>query len=115
MPLPKYQSHKVVGAARIIDIQPKKKGGALLILDYFDSKDPNGAPTRVKVSSKFVKKHEPRIGGYFVEYPDGYCSWSPKEAFESGYSRVIIRGRQMVDQQETVELPPIPTANPDDD
>lgn len=23
--------------------------------------------------------------GYFVEYPDGYQSWSPKEAFEDAY------------------------------
>ncbi len=26
------------------------------------------------------------IGGYVVKYPDGYISWSPKEAFEEGYS-----------------------------
>lgn len=23
--------------------------------------------------------------GYIVKYPDGYISWSPKEAFESAY------------------------------
>ena len=23
--------------------------------------------------------------GYFVEYPDGYTSWSPKKVFEEGY------------------------------
>ena len=26
--------------------------------------------------------------GYFVRYPDGYTSWSPKEAFESAYREV---------------------------
>lgn len=24
-------------------------------------------------------------GGYFVEYPDGYTSWSPKKVFEEAY------------------------------
>lgn len=27
------------------------------------------------------------IGGYFIRYDDGYESYSPKEAFESGYAR----------------------------
>lgn len=36
----------------------------------------------------YVRKHSPKVGGYFVVYPDGYQSWSPEEAFESGYTRV---------------------------
>ena len=27
----------------------------------------------------------PLLDGYAVKYPDGYISWSPKEAFESAY------------------------------
>lgn len=27
-------------------------------------------------------------GGYYVEYEDGYVSWSPTKAFEEGYSVV---------------------------
>jgi len=26
--------------------------------------------------------------GYYVEYEDGYKSWSPKEAFEKGYVEI---------------------------
>lgn len=29
--------------------------------------------------------------GYFVKYPDGYESWSPKETFENAY-RLITKG-----------------------
>lgn len=28
---------------------------------------------------------EPARGGYKVKYPDGYISWSPKDAFEEAY------------------------------
>lgn len=28
---------------------------------------------------------DPLREGYFVEYPDGYVSWSPKEVFEEAY------------------------------
>ena len=30
------------------------------------------------------------LGGYFVQYDDGYQSWSPAAAFESGYSPLTI-------------------------
>ena len=28
------------------------------------------------------------VGGYFVVYADGYRSWSPKKAFEDGYTKL---------------------------
>lgn len=31
------------------------------------------------------KDEDPARPGYLVEYPDGYQSWSPKEAFEDAY------------------------------
>ena len=36
----------------------------------------------------YVKKHNPQAGGYYVVYEDGYKSWSPAEAFESGYTKM---------------------------
>ena len=33
-------------------------------------------------------KHQPTVGGYYVVYKDGYKSFSPADAFESGYTRV---------------------------
>lgn len=40
------------------------------------------------VSRKYVIKHNPQVGGYYVVYSDGYKSWSPSQAFEEGYTRV---------------------------
>jgi hypothetical protein len=41
-----------------------------------------------EVSAEYVMRHKPQVGGYYVVYPDGYKSWSPAEAFESGYTRI---------------------------
>ena len=40
------------------------------------------------VDNEFMNKHKPVVGGYFVIYEDGYTSFSPAAAFESGYTRV---------------------------
>jgi hypothetical protein len=36
-------------------------------------------------SPSWMAKNKPEIGGYLVEYSDGYTSYSPKKAFEEGY------------------------------
>ena len=40
------------------------------------------------VDAAYVRKHQPKVGGYYVVYKDGYKSFSPAQAFEEGYSRV---------------------------
>jgi hypothetical protein len=40
-----------------------------------------------------MKKHRPQVGGYYVLYEDGYHSFSPAPAFESGYSLIPATGR----------------------
>lgn len=40
------------------------------------------------MSREWMTKHNPVVGGYLVLYDDGYCSFSPAEAFESGYTRI---------------------------
>lgn len=76
--LPEFDCHKRVRAAKIVDVMlvedPK---GASLVLD-------NGQATPVDLA--WIDKHTPSPGGYFVVYQDGYTSFSPAEAFESGYS-----------------------------
>lgn len=85
--LPRYQSHKVVQAMKIKDIHDptlpneESDGSRLLIPD-----DSTYAP--IKVDHQYMHKHRPRIGGYYVVYADGYQSYSPAEAFESGYTRI---------------------------
>ncbi len=40
------------------------------------------------VDATYVRRHQPKVGGYYVVYKDGYKSFSPAQAFEEGYSRV---------------------------
>lgn len=80
--LPQWKCHKVVGASRIIRIEPEDSrpgDDALLRLNMLAH-----APVHVKWD--WLAKHEPKVGGYYVEYEDGYTSFSPAEAFEKGYT-----------------------------
>lgn len=85
-----YQSHKVVLAAQVSGVAMLAAGlGAHL-------KTGPGALEFVEVDEKWLHRHTPQgqpvsslIGGYVVSYPgDGYLSWSPAEAFETGYTEV---------------------------
>jgi hypothetical protein len=40
------------------------------------------------VDQAYMDKHKPEVGGYFVQYDDGYKSFSPAKAFEEGYTRI---------------------------
>jgi hypothetical protein len=97
--LPRYRSHKEVWALKIAKVEILKPTIAELqaILDenpnqpeipgaIITPSDPGYGP--FVVTNAYVQKHEPKVGGYFVQYADGYKSWSPAEAFESGYTRV---------------------------
>lgn len=78
---PRYRSHKEVYAWKIKTVEPVAGGGAVLHVCE-DGYLP------IHVDAAYVVKHAPKQGGYLVIYQDGYRSWSPAEAFESGYSRV---------------------------
>jgi hypothetical protein len=41
-----------------------------------------------QVSDEYLLKHKPEVGGYYVQYDDGYKSFSPAKAFEEGYTRL---------------------------
>ena len=77
--MPKYKCHKNVWALKINRVER----GAVTLL-HFD--DQRYAP--ISVSYSFDEKHKPEAGGYYVVYEDGYESFSPAGAFESGYSLV---------------------------
>lgn len=83
--LPVYQCHKRVTALKIGGIIPGAEdtvmdGGSWTIIPA-DERYPE-----IEVSHEFVTKHKPEAGGYYVIYEDGYTSFSPAAAFESGYS-----------------------------
>lgn len=83
--LPRYQAIKVVEAALIVEVHGHRSGGGVLRLDLVDR---DGHQLEHIVSRAYMEKHAPKAGGYYVRYADGYESWSPAAAFESGYVRI---------------------------
>jgi len=93
MELPRWRSHKVVEAARIIAVDrdaPSSTSEAdppfTLTLEH------ENARFEEKVPRIWIEKHGPEVGsmvgGFFVRYMDGYLSWSPFDAFEAGYELI---------------------------
>ena len=80
MELPKYKCHKEVWALKIKMVGVNTQDGSGLITPE------DARYSAFEVSSEYMAKHNPVHGGYYVVYPDGYKSFSPPEAFESGYS-----------------------------
>jgi hypothetical protein len=74
--LPRYRSHKEVGALLIGDVH----GNLLFPAKHsFDASE---------VSDEYLTKHKPHGGGYYVRHHDGYESFSPAAAFEKGYTPI---------------------------
>lgn len=86
--LPKYNCYKQVSALRIKEIRQApadqeavNPGGDWILIPYEE-----GYPPVVVGHYNYYEKHRPEVGGYYVVYADGYKSYSPKQAFEEGYS-----------------------------
>ncbi|ABM32319.1 Gp49 family protein [Paracidovorax citrulli] len=88
--LPRYQSHKHVWALKIKDVahnpNPDRTGlscsssyGAMIYPEEQEYPP-------FEVSAEYVNKHRPQPGGYYVQYADGYLSYSPAQAFEGSYT-----------------------------
>lgn len=92
MQMPKYKSHKEVyglqSDAILLDSDKAHKencetdGSAMLV------------PVRkeygpIRVDREYLRKHDPRPGGYYVVYKDGYKSFLPAKAFEDGYTEIV--------------------------
>lgn len=87
--MPRYRSHKTVWALKIASIAfdadeaqttNRQTDGSAIITPA----EAGYAP--FKVDATYVGKHDPKAGGYFVQYADGYKSWSPADVFEDGYT-----------------------------
>ena len=87
MELPRYRSHKIVEAAKVVDVTLQDDGSAVVVLEI------PGAENQVySVSPSYMVRlnevtKDPR-GGYYVRYRDGFESWSPASEFVDGYSIV---------------------------
>lgn len=77
-----YKCHKVVRAARILEVYENTlvfgEGEEFLLSDSQKAK-----------FSRMAREAVLEIyQGYFVEYEDGYVSWSPVDVFEKGYTEL---------------------------
>lgn len=79
MPLPKYVSHKEVEAAKIKAIDTAGN----ITLFSFEGED---VPQIAVGAEELLHRPVPEVGMYLMIYNDGYVSFSPAEAFESGYT-----------------------------
>ncbi|WP_257827944.1 hypothetical protein [Burkholderia glumae] len=90
--MPKYVCHKQVWALKIKAIwpntDPSKSGLAGAIQDGATITPVEEGYAPFEVSESYIEKHKPQVGGYYVVYADGYKSFSPAEAFESGYTLI---------------------------
>lgn len=93
--LPKYRSHKIVQAAPIIAVSPQHD---YVVVENDTTRD----GVRIPVDPKLFARGVPEAGAYFVVYDDGYQSWSPKAAFEGGYTRIDERAAQRPEPVPTI-------------
>lgn len=85
--LPKYRSYKLVEALKIRRISREVPSVVAPANTHLIT--PEHGFDAFYVSDAYMEKHEPRVGGYWVRYADGYESYSPAAAFESGYTAVV--------------------------
>ena len=76
---PKYQSHKVVRAAKIVAIHDDGNGPDFVWVDPGTGTLERFIPTEVAMLGRA------QVGGYAVAYDDDFRSLSPKAPFEEGY------------------------------
>lgn len=82
--LPQYRCHKQVGAVKILSIRHLDDGSATL-----EAESDIGTVTfDVNPGWLHCFRGDDSDLGYFVRYADGYQSWSPTAAFESGYTKI---------------------------
>lgn len=81
--LPSYRSIKSVKAAKITRLNRTQDEPATVV-----TVDAGRWPMDIQVPDSWLQKHEPQVGGYFVVYQDGYCSYSPSGPFEKGHIRI---------------------------
>lgn len=81
--LPRWRSHKIVSADKIIGVQaPPDTYGAVVDRWVLEC----GIVVDVHRELAARAQGQILIGGYYVRYADGFQSWAPAAAFEEGYT-----------------------------
>lgn len=88
--MPRYKCHKEVWALKIKEIQqaPANQERMHAGGDWYLIPEDSSYGRVCVGHNDFVQKHNPKPGGYYVVYDDGYKSYSPAAAFESGYTLI---------------------------
>lgn len=78
MEMPRYVSHKKVWALEIESADPM-----LCKLSFRDK-----GYAAIKTNADLWARYKPVPGDFYVQYDDGYKSFSPRKAFLDGYTRI---------------------------
>jgi hypothetical protein len=81
--MPRYRSHKEVWALKIDAIEIHQDQSATIA-----PADEGFAPFKTKPGWAERWGGSEDDTGYYVQYADGFASWSPTTAFEDGYTRI---------------------------
>lgn len=79
--MPKYKCHKEVWALKIAALDRCDDGSGVIT-------PAESGYSVIPVDVTYMSKHQPKVGGYYVVYKDGYKSWSPASEFEDGYTAI---------------------------
>lgn len=80
--MPRYKSHKTVWALEIDSIANEVDAASAKILTFRDK----GYP-KMRAPLEMFARYIPVPGDFYVQYEDGYKSFSPRKAFLEGYTR----------------------------
>lgn len=80
--MPRYVSHKQVWALEIATVGPIGNLGRRQL----SFRDPGYAT--IEAPNEMFSRYTPVPGDFYVVYPDGYKSFSPRKAFLEGYTKV---------------------------
>lgn len=72
-----YTSSKQVNAMQIQTMVPDSSYQTCVLVGQ--------AGDKVTVDRDYMMKHKPKVGGYWLEYEEGYQSFSPKGTFEASH------------------------------
>jgi hypothetical protein len=78
---PKYESHKIVQAAKIVNQQRDAEGEVVSVEVILPDGDKEWFQATVPAMTA-----KANIGDWAMLYPDGFKSISPAKAFEQGYT-----------------------------
>lgn len=81
---PEYQSHKIVRAARIVDVATEKRPDGLIWFVV----DPGNGPKELFRPTEPAMMDRVGFGDYALIYSDGFKSVSPASSFDDGYKLV---------------------------